>query len=233
MGYIQFGLEDLTETKKNNYTLFYNIYDREYNELGTIDTYRSEVLGFKYDLSKIINSKLSYGLGSEYKYDWGYFNNEGSYTASTRGHSDNLAVHSNLGWNIFQNSNISLFGRSDIHKQTKRNNTYKVNLEQKFNKFNLGFSYMNGLRNPTLYEMFGTDNFGYSGNRNLKPEKSNTYEIYSKILFNENINLSLRAFRANIQNIEEELKKNKYVKKIIDFVETDKRRPISLPENIK
>ena len=40
-------------------------------------------------------------------------------------------------------------------------------------------------------------------------------------------------FRANIQNIEENLKKNKYVKKIIDFVETDKRRPISLPEYIK
>ena len=40
-------------------------------------------------------------------------------------------------------------------------------------------------------------------------------------------------FRTNIQNIEENLKKNKYVKKIIDFVETDKRRPISLPEYIK
>ena len=209
MGSIQFGLEDLTETKKNNYILFYNIYDREYDELGTIDTYRSEVFGLKYDLSKIINSKLSYGLGSEYKYDWGYFNNEGSYTASTRGHSDNLALHGNIGWNVFKNSNISLFGRSDIHKQTRRNNTYKLNLEQKFNKFNLGFSYMNGLRNPTLYEMFGTDNFGYSGNRDLKPEKSNTYEIYSKILFNENIDLSLRAFRANIQNNIEYLN-NKY-----------------------
>ena len=209
MGSIQFGLENLNETKKNNYSLFYNIYDREYNELGTTDTYKSEVLGLKYDLSKTINNKLSYGLGAEYKYDWGYFNNEGSYTASTKGHSDNLAVHTNLGWDLFQNSNISLFGRSDIHKQTKRNNTYKVNLEQKFNKFNLGFSYMNGLRNPTLYEMFGTDNFGYSGNRDLKPEKSNTYEIYSKISFNENINLSLRAFRANIQNNIEYLN-NKY-----------------------
>ena len=59
---------------------------------------------------------------------------------------------------------------------------------------------MNGLRNPTLYEMFGTDNFGYSGNRNLKPEKSNTYEIYSNIIFNKNLKLTLRAFRANIQN---------------------------------
>ena len=59
---------------------------------------------------------------------------------------------------------------------------------------------MNGLRNPTLYEMFGTDNYGYSGNRNLKPEKSNTYEIYSNIVFNESLNLTLRAFTANIKN---------------------------------
>ena len=59
---------------------------------------------------------------------------------------------------------------------------------------------MNGLRNPTLYEMFGTDNYGYSGNRDLKPEKSNTYEIYSNIVFNESLNLTLRAFTANIKN---------------------------------
>ena len=59
---------------------------------------------------------------------------------------------------------------------------------------------MTGFRNPTLYEIFGTDNFGYSGNRDLKPEKSNTYEIYSNIAFNKNLNLTLRAFRANIQN---------------------------------
>jgi len=200
MGFVQFGLENQTETKKNNYIFYYNIYDREYDEQGTIDTYKSEVLGLKYDLSKTINKKFSYGLGSEYKYDWGYFNNNGSYTASTKGHSDNLAVYGNFGWNIFKDLNISLFGRSDNHKQTKKNSTYKVNFEQIFNNFNLGFSYMSGLRNPTLYEMFGTDMYGYSGNRGLKPEKSNTYEIYSKISFNENLNLSLRAFRANIQN---------------------------------
>ena len=68
---------------------------------------------------------------------------------------------------------------------------------------------MNGLRNPTLYEMFGSDNFGYSGNRKLKPEKSNTYEIYSNINFNENLNLSLRAFKSNIKNNIEYLN-NKY-----------------------
>ena len=33
-----------------------------------------------------------------------------------------------------------------------------------------------------LYELFGTDNYGYSGNRDLKPEKSESFEIYSESL---------------------------------------------------
>ncbi len=200
MGAIQFGLENQIDSKKDNYIFYYNIYDREYDERGTIDTYESEVLGFKYDLSRILNNNLSYGIGSEYKYDWGYFNNNGSYEASTKGHSDNFTFYGNLGWDILKNSNISIFGRRDEHKQTGVNNTYKLNFEKRLNNLNLGISYMNGLRNPTLYEMFGTDNFGYSGNRNLKPEKSNTYEVYSNMLLNEYVNLSIRAFKSNIQN---------------------------------
>ena len=40
-------------------------------------------------------------------------------------------------------------------------------------------------------------------------------------------------FRSNIENLNAEIKENKYVKIIIDFVNSDKKRPISLPENIK
>ncbi len=200
MGSLQFGLENQIGSRKENYIFYYNVYDREYDERGTIDTYESEVLGLKYDLSRIINEKISFGAGSEYKYDWGYFDNKGSYEASTKGYFDNFALYSNLGWNIFENSNISFFGRSDKHKETGTNNTYKLNFEQDLDKLNLGISYMSGLRNPTLYEMFGTDNFGYSGNRSLRPEKSNTYEIYSNVIFNKNFNLILRAFKSNIQN---------------------------------
>ena len=39
-------------------------------------------MGAKYDLSQTINSNLSFGVGSEYKYDWGNFENNGSYEAS-------------------------------------------------------------------------------------------------------------------------------------------------------
>mgnify|MGYP001232752095 FL=1 len=200
MGSLQFGLENQIGSRKDNYIFYYNAYDREYDERGTIDTYESKVLGLRYDFSRLINQNISYGVGSEYKYDWGYFDNNGSYEASTKGHSDNLAVYGNLGWNFFQNSNVSFFIRNDNHKQTGKNNTYKLNFDQKFSRFNLGVSYMNGLRNPTLYEMFGTDNFGYSGNRNLKPEKSNTYELYTNIHINESLSFSSRAFKANIKN---------------------------------
>lgn len=200
MGSIQFGLENRNGSQTNHYIIYHNIYDRKYDERGIIDTYESKVSGIKYDFSQMLNQKISLGAGSEYKYDWGNFNNNGSYQASTKGNSDNLAIYSNLGWNIFKNSNISFFVRNDKHKQTGSNRTFKINFDQKFKKINLGTAYMNGLRNPTLYEMFGTDNYGYSGNRNLKPEKSNTYEVYSNIIFNEKVNLLTRAFKSNIKN---------------------------------
>ena len=50
-------------------------------------------------------------------------------------------------------------------------------------------------------------------------------KFYNLVFVNQN-------FRANIQNIDVEMRNNIYIKKIIDFIETDKRRPISLPENI-
>ena len=78
MGSLQFGLENRISSRKYNYIFYYNIYDREYDERGTIDTYESKVLGLRYDFSRLVYQNISYGVGSEYKYDWGYFNNNGS-----------------------------------------------------------------------------------------------------------------------------------------------------------
>ena len=49
---------------------------------------------------------------------------------------------------------------------------------------------------------------------------------YNAIFSNQN-------FRSNIDNLNTDLKNNKYVKIIIDFINSDKKRPISLPQNIK
>ena len=84
--------------------------------------------------------------------------------------------------------------------------------------------------------------FGLSlGNRNnlvglnlvgLRRAKISNKDI--KLLQNfYNIVFCNQNFRSNIENLEADMKENKYVKIIIDFINSDKKRPISLPENIK
>ncbi len=41
------------------------------------------------------------------------------------------------------------------------------------------------------------------------------------------------SFRENIENLNQELKNNEYIKKILNFINSDKKRPISLPINIQ
>ena len=48
-----------------------------------------------------------------------------------------------------------------------------------------------------------------------------------------NIVFSNQNFRSNLENLDTNIKENKYVKTVIDFINSDKKRPISLPENIK
>ena len=156
--------------------LYYTTYDREYDERGTLDNYYSNVLGSKYDYSSKLNQKFSYGFGADYKYEWGKFDNRGSYQASTKGNIDNLAVFGNFGFEFLRNTFLSFFARNDDHKRSGDNSSYKLSLNKVFEKFSIGLARMTGLRNPSLYELYGTDNFGYSGNRNLKAEKSSKHQ---------------------------------------------------------
>ena len=51
-------------------------------------------------------------------------------------------------------------------------------------------------------------------------------EAYNVIFKTEN-------FRSNIDNLNSKIKNNHFVNKIINFISADKKRPISIPENIK
>ena len=59
-------------------------------------------------------------------------------------------------------------------------------------------------------------------NENIKKIQS----AYENIFQSKNI-------RANILSLNSELKNNKFIKIILDFINSDKKRPISLPPNIK
>ena len=53
-------------------------------------------------------------------------------------------------------------------KEQGNNLSNRVNIETYYKKnFTFGFGRSEGYRNPTIYELFGTDNFGYSGNKKI------------------------------------------------------------------
>ena len=47
-------------------------------------------------------------------------------------------------------------------------------------------------------------------------------KFYDTVFCNKN-------FRLNVENLDADIKENKYVKTIIEFINSDKKRPISLP----
>ncbi len=205
----QFNLNHIKKNSKNEFTLYHNLYDRKYDEKGVIDYYDSNASGLKYNFSKFFD-KFSYGYGSEFRHDSGDFENNGSYNASTKGNYNNISLFGNFGFNMFDKTNLSLFFRNDENNQTGLNQSNKINLEKNINSFIIGVGRNQGFRNPTIYELYGTDNFGYSGNKNLRAEKSVSNEIYLENNFSNNFSASLRGFKTIIKN-QIEYKSNKYI----------------------
>ena len=195
---LQSSLEHKSINSEQNLMFHYHKYDRQYENKGYLDEYYSESAVIKGEKSIQQNSKLSFGFGSEYKYDWGNFENRGSYNASTRGHMKNLGIFVNAGYKITKNQIISIYGRSDEHNTTGRNHTYKLNLTQILGKFRFGGTHSTGLRNPTLYELYGSDNWGIGGNENLNPEKSKTNELYGEYSFSEKLKFTSTAYRTSV-----------------------------------
>ena len=84
--------------------------------------------------------------------------------------------------------------------------------------------------------------FGLSlGNRNFL-SGLNLIGLRRAKISNEDIKIMTEAYkeifktntyRENIENLNEKIKKNKFVEKIIKFINADKKRPISAPENFK
>jgi len=197
---LQTILDHKTNNSENNLIFHYHNYDRGYRNSGYLDEYDSETITIKGERTISQNDSISFGYGGEYKYDWGGFENRGSYTASTKGHVKNLGLFANVGFKISENQILSIFGRTDNHNTTRSNQTYKLNFIQIFRKLKLAATHSTGLRNPSLYELYGSDNYGIVGNPNLKPEKSETHEIYGEYDFSEKLKFTSTAYKAEISD---------------------------------
>ena len=193
---MQAGFEILTHNTFDNFVIHYHNYDRKYNEQGTVNKYYSESITSKAERDVTFNDKLSYGYGAEYKYDWGNYKTL-TFTSQTKGHLKNLGVFANSGYKFNDKQSLSLHIRNDDHKETGGNQTYKINFTQLFKNLKLGLTHSTGLKNPSLYELYGSSN-SHSGSTFIDPEKSTTNELYGSYSFSKNIKFISTFYRTRM-----------------------------------
>ena len=145
-----------------------------------------------------------------------------------------IAHDCNIGDNIVLANNVQVGGHVTIHDNAIVGGSCAIH---QFSR--IGNLSMVGGMTGVLSDVIP---FGLSlGNRNnlvglnligLRRAKISNEDIKILQKFYD-IVFSNRNFRSNVENIDKDMKKNKYVKIIIDFINSDKKRPISLPENNK
>ena len=201
----QKSLNKLTQNTENLITFHYHHYNREYDESGYFDWYNSDSILIKTERKIDHLKNFSYGYGAEYKYDSGSFTDSGSWSSpSTKGNIDNSSLFGNVGYKFLENTIFSFYGRVDNHKTTKKNSNYKINLTHYLKKFQFALTQSTGLRNPSLYELYGnngrSDSYKHVANPNAKAEKSKTNELQIKYHINSNINFENTFYRTIIED---------------------------------
>ena len=138
--------------------------------------------------------------------------------------SNNIVLANNVqvGGHVFIQDNSIVGGSCAIHQFSR-----------------IGESAMVGGMTGVLSDVIP---FGLSlGNRN-NLVGLNLIGLRRAKISNENIKIMQKAYneifksenyRSNIDNLHQEIQKNEFVNKIINFINSDKKRPISLPEKFK
>ena len=132
-----------------------------------------------------------------------------------------LANNVQVGGHVFIENNAIIGGSCAVHQFSR-----------------IGESSMIGGMTGVLSDVIP---FGLSlGNRNSLAGL-NLIGLRRAKVSNENIKIIQEAynvifksanFRSNIENLKSDIKKNQFVSKIIDFINSDKKRAIAVPENI-
>ena len=153
-----------------------NAHDREYNNSGEQDTYDSATNHVMLSHTNSV-SKLDYTFGTDILQYSAKFTNNGSYNSSVDKSAENIAYFLNADLKVSDwilNSGLRLDTNS-LHKDVT---TYRLGVGYELGAGMTAIAGHNtGFKAPTLYEMYGADNYGYSGNPNLEEERSQTSEV--------------------------------------------------------
>ena len=155
----------------------YSAYDRTYVNGSETDTYDSErhtLLG----TYTITGNGVDIVPGIEYTNVSADFNNTGSYTSSVDAWEYNTAIFVNTNWIATEDWIISTGIRRDTLEDYDDYTTARIGSSYTISSdLQLRTNWSNSVRTPTLYERYGADNYGYTGNQLLEVERGETIDV--------------------------------------------------------
>lgn len=165
---------DIISFTGNSKLAFNNVnHNRTYNNNGTVDTYDSNtktILGTH--LIKLDDTDISLGVENE-KVSADFDTNINGYISSVDKSRNNQGYFINVDKIIANDLLFTVGTRYDNLSSFDDQQTYRIGFG--YNGWRTSFS--TAYQAPTVYEMYGQDNWGFLGNPNLDTETSKTYEI--------------------------------------------------------
>ena len=182
------------DAQRNKTKISYNhvSHEREYDKSGTIDAYDSESHNllathvFDFDQDDLT-------LGVEFmQLSADFDTNIDGYVSSVDNSRENSAIFTSFNHLLPMDNLITIGLRHDLLSGFDDVTTYRLGTYLN----GIRMSYATAFKEPTAYEMYGSDNFGFSGNPDLKPESSNTFEIgYAADMFD------ISFYNTNIKDL--------------------------------
>lgn len=176
------------QSKKGELTLNHSSHKREYNKDGEIDLYNSDRsmlftgYTFNYDATDLtLNNEIEV-VSVDFNTNINSYNSTVKEDRVNTGHSVSVAHNLN---DVIISGGLRLDNPETFDDQL----TYRTGI------FYDGYraSVSTGFKSPTLYEQYGSDNYGFVGNKDLEPEHSKTYEVGYK-----NKNLDFAIYQTEI-----------------------------------
>lgn len=184
----------------SNFTFSRTEYDREYVNGSEVDTYDSTSNTFLLT-NTILKDKYDITPGIEYEEFDGSFKNRGSYSASVDTGGENIGYFVNGNLVASDKLLVSAGIRQDDPSLFGDYTTYRLGGTYDLtDTLKLKSNYATSVKTPTLYEMHGSDNYGYNGNPNLQPEEAETMDIGFEYSFGSSI-LDVVYFTTDLENL--------------------------------
>jgi len=202
-GAFQGNLDFLTRFSSTNLRLHHHFHKRKYNSPNNeFDEYNSNSNFLRLEHSNNTFDNLHFGGGVDYKIDKANFANRGSYNSSLAGDYSTQGYFGNLSYFFDKTLSSTFLYRINSNSVIGDKDDYKLSITKKIvDNFDVKLSHGTGHKNPSLYELYGADNFGYRGNKNLKAEEAKLNEV--TLIYNpaKDTKVGVTLFKNEIQNL--------------------------------